>query len=101
MFFLPFPAVCGKLLADHCRLLCTYKEESACHGSIPQKAPAYDAEKLQPAVRKSYCNREMSLGFIDKETVKFHEHCGANSRRELEDFCRKYKILPEDLKAIC
>ena len=65
-----------------------------------EKPPAFDPEKLQPAVRRSYCNREMALGFIDKETGKFHEHCGANSQRELEEFCRKYGIRPEDLKTI-
>ena len=33
-----------------------------------EKAPAYDPALLQPAVRKSYCNREMTLGFIEKAT---------------------------------
>ena len=65
-----------------------------------EKTPAFDAERLQPAVRKSYCNREMTLGFIDRETGKFREHCGAGSQKELEDFCRRYGIRPEDLKTI-
>ena len=65
-----------------------------------EKKPAFDAEKLQPAVRKSYCNREMTLGFIEKETGKFRAQCCANSQRELEDFCRQYDIRPEDLKTI-
>ena len=65
-----------------------------------EKAPAFDAEALQPAVRKSYCNREMTLGFIEKATGKFREHCCANNQRELEDFCRQYGIKPEDLKTI-
>ena len=63
-----------------------------------EKKPAYDLEKLQPAVRKSYCNREMTLGFIDRATGQFRAVCGANSQRELEDFCRDYGIRPEDLK---
>ena len=62
--------------------------------------PAYDAEKLQPAVRKSYCNREMTLGFLEKDTGKFRAHCGATTQKELEDFCRQYGIRPEDLKTI-
>lgn len=65
-----------------------------------EKAPAFDAEKLQPAVRKSYCNREMALGFIEKETGKFREYCGATTQKELEEFCRRYGIRPEDLKTI-
>ena len=65
-----------------------------------EKTPAYDAEKLQPAVRKSYCNREMAFGFIDKETGKFREYGGASSQRELEEFCKKYGVRVEDLKTI-
>lgn len=65
-----------------------------------EKAPAYDAEKLQPAVRKSYCNREMTLGFLEKDTGRFRAHCGAMSQREVEEFCRRYGIRPEDLKTI-
>ena len=65
-----------------------------------KKEPAYDAGSLQPAVRKSYCNREMTLGFIDKATGKFREYGCANTQAELEAFCRKYGIQPEDLKTI-
>jgi hypothetical protein len=70
------------------------------HKSSKQKAPAYDAERLQPAVRKSYCNREMTLGFLEKESGRFRAYCGASTQRELEDFCRQYGIRPEDLKTI-
>ncbi len=65
-----------------------------------EKAPAFDAEKLRPAVRKSYCNSEMALGFIDRESGKFKEYCGARTQQELEEFCRQYGIKPEDLKTI-
>ncbi|MBQ7460188.1 MAG: aspartate dehydrogenase [Oscillospiraceae bacterium] len=63
-----------------------------------EKKPAYDPEKLQPAVRKSYCNREMAVGFIDKATGKFREFGCATSQRELEEFCAKLGINPNDLK---
>lgn len=65
-----------------------------------EKAPAFDAEALQPAVRRSYCNREMTLGFIEKSTGKFRAQCCAFTQKELEDFCRSYGIKPEDLKTI-
>ena len=35
------------------------------------KPAPFDTEKLQPAVRKSYCNREMTLGFLVKESGQF------------------------------
>lgn len=62
------------------------------------KPAPYDAEKLQPAVRKSYCNREMTLGFLVKETGQFRSCCAATTQKELEAFCREYGIRPEDLK---
>ena len=65
-----------------------------------EKRPAYDAEKLQPAVRRSFCNQEMSFGFIEKETGKFREYSGGSTEGELEEFCRQYGIRPEDLKTI-
>ena len=65
-----------------------------------EKKPKFDAQALQPAVRKSYCNREMTLGFLEKATGKFRAQCCANSRAELEAFCREYGITPEDLKTI-
>ena len=65
-----------------------------------EKKPRFDAEALQPAVRKSYCNREMTLGFIEKETGRFRPFCCANTQAELEAFCREYGIQPEDLKTV-
>ena len=65
-----------------------------------EKPCSFDREKLQPAVRKSYCNREMALGFLDLESGKFREYQGAATQAELEAFCRKYGIRPEELKTI-
>lgn len=65
-----------------------------------EKKPAYDAEKLQPAVRKSYCSREMTFGFLEKATGKFLAYAGASSQRELEALCSQYGVCPEDLKTI-
>ena len=39
-----------------------------------KKAALFDQEALQPAVRKSYCNREMAYGFLEKATGKFREY---------------------------
>lgn len=63
-----------------------------------KKEPAFDRDKLQPAVRKSYCNREMAVGFIEKDTGKFREFGCANSQSELEAFCSKLGISVDDLK---
>ncbi len=34
---------------------------------------AYDPERQQPAVRKSICTGEMTVGFVDKKTGKFQD----------------------------
>ena len=70
------------------------------HWKPKEKSRVYDPEKLQPAVRKSYCNREMAFGFIEKATGKFREYGGAGSQRELEALCRQYGVPPEELKTI-
>ncbi len=61
--------------------------------------PGFDRERLQPAVRKSFCNREMTLGFIEKANGRFHSYCCAYSQEEVEDFCAKYGINPQELKS--
>ena len=65
-----------------------------------KKVTPYDPEKQQPAVRRSYCTREVSVGFIDRATGAFHEYAAANSQEELDAFCEQYAVRPEDLKTI-
>ena len=48
----------------------------------------YDPETQEPAVRRSICTGEMTVGFIDKATGKFHELMLVDSRG-LEEFCRR------------
>ena len=48
----------------------------------------YDPETQEPAVRRSICTGEMTVGFIDKATGKFHELMLVDSQG-LEEFCRR------------
>ena len=45
----------------------------------------YDPETQEPAVRKSICTGEMTVGFIDKATGKFHDLMMTDAQG-LEDF---------------
>ena len=68
-----------------------------------KKRPAaipYDPEARQPAVRRSICTGEMTAGFVDRESGKFHEYMRLNGRAELEAFCQSTGIHPEELKTI-
>ena len=48
---------------------------------------AYDPKRQEPAVRRSICTGEMTVGFIDRETGKFHDLMMVD-HQGLEDFCR-------------
>ena len=61
-------------------------------------APGYDPETQQPAVRKSICTGEMTVGFIDKRTGKFTDLMRVDGQHELERFmedigAKEYKTI--------
>ena len=52
----------------------------------------YDPDKQEPAVRKSICTGEMTVGFIDRETGRFQELMMVQNQKELDQFCRQLGI---------
>ena len=67
------------------------------------KKPAplpYDPTAQEPAVRRSICTGEMTLGFIDKSTGKFRDYMLARDQAELEDFCRNAGIDVKDIRTV-
>lgn len=62
-----------------------------------QPALAYDPETQEPAVRKSICTGEMTVGFLEKKTGQFHELMQVD-RQGLEDFCRQCGV--QEIKTI-
>lgn len=58
----------------------------------------YDPEIQTPAVKASICTGEMTVGFVDKRTGKFHDLMLVRSQKELEDF--KKSVGVTDLKTI-
>lgn len=49
----------------------------------------YDPTKQEPAVRRSICTGEMTVGFIDKETGKFQDLMRVSGQKGLDEFCRQ------------
>ena len=47
--------------------------------------PRYNPETQEPAVRKSICTGEMTVGFVDKKTGAFHDYMLVD-RQGLEEF---------------
>ena len=72
-------------------------------GLFAKKHPSsiqYDPAVQQPAVRRSICTGEMTVGFVDRQTGKFHDVMMAANQRELDDFLKQIGARPEDLKTI-
>ena len=67
-----------------------------------EKKPSipYDPNTQRPAVRRSICTGEMTVGFVDLETGRFMEYMLARDQRELENFCRGVGIDVKDLQTI-
>ena len=68
-----------------------------------KKAPPpipYDPAAQEPALRSSICTGETVVGFIDRETGKFCEYALARGQAEVDDFCQRVGIEPENLKHI-
>ena len=63
----------------------------------PEPIP-YDRASQQPAVRRSICTGEMTVGFV-KGGV-FRDYALARDQKELEDFCRAVGVSPEELKTV-
>ena len=65
----------------------------------PEKIP-YDPEKQEPAVRRSICTGEMTLGFVDRESGRFLDYALARNQEELEAFCRGVGIDADRLRTV-
>ena len=54
----------------------------------------------RPAVRKSICTGEMTGGYIDAETGKFHELELIDGPDGLADFCKSLRVSPDDVETV-
>lgn len=63
-----------------------------------EKPLPFDPERQEPAVRRSICTGEMTLGFVDRQTGKFQDLMRADGEKDLEEFRRQTGV--ERLKTI-
>lgn len=61
---------------------------------------SYDPSTQEPAIRKSICTGETTVGFRDLKTGHFTDIRKVNSPAETDQFCRELGISREDLKTI-
>ena len=60
----------------------------------------FDLETQQPAVRRSICTGEMTVGYIDRATGKFHEMVMVPDRGALEAFFSERGVEMDGVKEI-
>ena len=68
-----------------------------------KKGPApipYDRETAEPAVRSSICTGELTVGFVDRKTGRFHEYELAHDENDVEVFCQRVGIAASEIKRI-
>lgn len=60
----------------------------------------FDPEKQEPVIQRSICTGEMTAGFRDKATGRFHDYECIHDDQELESFCRAVGTTPEQIPTI-
>lgn len=60
----------------------------------------YDAAKQVPVIRASICTGEQVAGFQDKGTGRFEEAMLVRGNADLQEFCTRYGVKPEEIKKV-
>ena len=61
-------------------------------------APAFDPERQKPVIYSSICTGEKRAGFEDRATGRFEEMDLIRSRKDLEDFLKRYGLKEDDVE---
>ena len=59
--------------------------------------PAYDRARQRPVLRISICTGEQVAGFEDRKTGQFEDRMLIRSAKDLQTFCRRYHLSPDEL----
>ncbi len=70
------------------------------HRKRPPRDPDLDLKTQQPALRKSICTGEITIGYIDRATGKFHELLLARDAAEAEEYFRRHGAQGVQVKEI-
>ena len=70
------------------------------HRAKRSGAEPFDLSTQQPAMRKSICTGEITVGYIDRATGKFHDMQLAASQQKAEAFFRDRGAGDQEIKVI-
>ena len=65
--------------------------------SFQKPALPYDPAKQRPVLRVSICTGEQVAGLEDRKTGVFEDIMLIRSPKDLQRFCKRYGVLPENL----
>ena len=69
-------------------------------GKKPPSPIPYDPAVQEPALRSSICTGETVVGFLDRETGRFREYELARTQGDVDAFCKRVGVAPEQLRRI-
>ena len=62
--------------------------------------PLFSLEEYEPVIRCSICTGEQVLCMRSRETGKLREVQLLRSEADLDDFCRRYSLTPEQIRKV-
>ena len=62
--------------------------------------PQFDPADYEPVVRASICTGEKVACMRDRHSGKLHELMFIRTQADLETFCRRYGVEPEQVKTV-
>ena len=60
----------------------------------------YDTQAQEPAIRKSICTGETTVGFIDLKTGHFSDYMKVTDSAQIDDFCRRTGTEREHIRTV-
>lgn len=70
------------------------------HKARVPDAPLFSLEEYEPVIRCSICTGEQVLCMRSRETGKLREVQLLRSEADLDDFCRRYSLTPEQIRKV-
>ncbi len=65
-----------------------------------EKPIPFDPEKEEPAIKKSICTGEATVGFVDRVTGHFRDIQVVSTPLDIAEFCRRTGTDPDKIKTI-
>lgn len=70
------------------------------HKAKAPDPPLFSLEEYEPVIRCSICTGEQVLCMRSRETGKLREVQLLRSEADLDDFCRRYSLTPEQIRKV-